>query len=130
MSAFLPEGRCGVIINILDQRVWNLTPHFISYTLSKSGLWTLTQTLALALAPDIRVNAIGPGPVLPSVRQTESQFLKQCQSTPLQQGAKPEEIALAVKFIVMASSMTGQMIALDGGQHLGWSLPPSNEIEE
>ena len=130
MSAYLPEDCCGVIINILDQRVWNLTPHFISYTLSKSGLWTLTQTLALALAPDIRVNAIGPGPVLPSVRQTESQFLEQCKNTPLRQGANPEEIALAVKFIVMASSMTGQMLALDGGQHLGWSLPSGEKIEE
>jgi len=130
MSASLPEGYHGVIINILDQRVWNLTPHFISYTLSKSGLWTLTQTLALALAPNIRVNAIGPGPVLPSIRQTESQFFDQCKNTPLQQGAKPEEIALAVRFIVMASSMTGQMIALDGGQHLGWSLPKGSEFEE
>jgi len=130
MSTSLPKGCRGAIINILDQRVWNLTPHFISYTLSKSGLWTLTQTLALALAPDIRVNAIGPGPVLPNARQTKSQFLEQCKNTPLQYGADPEEIALAVNFIVMASSMTGQMLALDGGQHLGWSLPKSNEIEE
>ena len=126
----LPSGTNGAIINILDQRVWNLTPHFISYTLSKSGLWTLTQTLALALAPRIRVNAIGPGPVLPSARQTAAQFRAQCENTPLGRGTEPEEIAAAVRFILAAPAMTGQMMALDGGQHLGWSMPPGNEVEE
>ena len=129
-AAALPGGTNGAIINILDQRVWNLTPHFISYTLSKSGLWTLTQTLALALAPRIRVNAIGPGPVLPSALQTAAQFRAQCENTPLGRGTEPEEIAAAVRFILAAPAMTGQMMALDGGQHLGWTMPPGNEVEE
>jgi NAD(P)-dependent dehydrogenase (short-subunit alcohol dehydrogenase family) len=126
----MPAGSAGAIINILDQRVWNLTPHFITYTLSKSGLWTLTQTLALALAPDIRVNAIGPGPVLASARQTAAQFRAQAANTPLGHGAEPEEISQAVRFILAARAMTGQMIALDGGQHLSWSMPSDHRVEE
>ena len=126
----LPAGAAGAIINILDQRVWNLTPHFISYTLSKSGLWTLTQTLALALAPAIRVNAIGPGPVLASARQSEAQFRAQAENTPLGHGAEPQEISDAVRFILAAPAMTGQMMALDGGQHLGWAMPSDREVEE
>ena len=117
----LPGGCAGNIVNILDQRVENLTPHFISYTLSKSGLWTLTRTLALALAPDIRVNAIGPGPVLPSPRQSQAQFDAQARSTPLGRAVAPAEIAAAVVFLLAAPSVTGQMIAVDGGQHLNWS---------
>jgi len=123
MSKRLPEDQHGVIVNILDQRVWNLTPHFVSYTVSKSGLWTLTQTLALALAPRIRVNAIGPGPVLPSKRQTQKDFDRQVAMLPLQRSSSPEEIAAAVRFILAMPTMTGQMIALDGGQHLGWAQP-------
>jgi len=127
----LPAGKQGCIVNLLDQRVWNLTPHFFSYTLSKAGLWTLTQTLALALAPNIRVNGIGPGPTLPSPRQTDEQFRRQESVLPLQRGATPEEIAAAVKFILAAPAMTGQMLALDGGQHLGWAQaaarPPVEE---
>ncbi len=118
----LPGNADGLVINLIDQRVWNLTPHFVSYTLSKAGLWTLTQTLALALAPRIRVNAIGPGPTLPSAHQTPTQFAEQCARMPLKRGASAEEIAGAVRFILDTPSMTGQMIALDGGQHLGWSL--------
>lgn len=110
----------GCVINITDERVWNLTPHFVSYTVSKSALWTLTQTLALALAPRIRVNAIGPGPTLPSPRQDEAQFARQSRATPLGRGTTPAEICDAVRFILAAPAMTGQMIALDGGQHLGW----------
>ena len=117
----LPPNRGGVIINLLDERVWNLTPHFISYTVSKSALWTLTRTLALALAPHIRVNGIGPGPALPSDRQSAEQFARQCASLPLGRGTNPEEICQAIQFLLAASSMTGQMIALDGGQHLGWA---------
>ncbi len=117
----LPPNRGGVIINLLDERVWNLTPHFISYTVSKSALWTLTRTLALALAPHIRVNGIGPGPALPSARQSAEQFARQCASLPLGRGTTPEEICQAIQFLLAASSMTGQMIALDGGQHLGWT---------
>ncbi len=116
----LPEQVAGNIVNLVDMRVWRLTPHFASYTVAKAGLWTLTQTLAMALAPGIRVNAIGPGPVLPSPRQTEEQFRKQWASTPLQRGAEPGEIAAAVGFLLDAPAMTGQMIALDGGQHLPW----------
>jgi NAD(P)-dependent dehydrogenase (short-subunit alcohol dehydrogenase family) len=119
----LPASATGVIVNLLDERVWNLTPHFVSYTLSKAGLWTLTQVMAMALAPRIRVNAIGPGPTLPSPRQSAAQFQRQGASVPLQRGATPEEIAAAVRFIVGAGAMTGQMIALDGGQHLGWAQP-------
>lgn len=126
MAAALPEGENGVIINMLDQRVWNLTPHFVSYTVSKSALWTLTQTLALALAPRIRVNAIGPGPTLPSTRQTRAQFDLQCESVPLKKGPELDEICRAAQFIITSESMTGQMIALDGGQHLGWSTPPDD----
>jgi NAD(P)-dependent dehydrogenase (short-subunit alcohol dehydrogenase family) len=119
----LPAEANGAIVNILDERVWNLTPHFVSYTLSKAGLWTLTQVMAMALAPRIRVNGIGPGPTLPSPRQSEEQFAKQQASVPLQRGATPEEIAAAVRFILSSGAMTGQMIALDGGQHLGWAQP-------
>ena len=124
MQAFaraLPEAAEGVVINMLDQRVWSLTPHFVSYTLSKAGLWALTQSMALALAPRIRVNAIGPGPALPSPRQTPEQFARQCAQVPLQRGSGPEEVARATLAILALPSLTGQMLALDGGQHLQWS---------
>jgi len=117
----LPEAAEGVIVNLLDQRVWNLTPHFTTYTLSKAGLWTLTQTLALALAPRIRVAGIGPGPTLPSARQTPEQFAAQAARTPLGRATSAAEIAGAVRFIVGSPSLTGQMVALDGGQHLEWA---------
>jgi NAD(P)-dependent dehydrogenase (short-subunit alcohol dehydrogenase family) len=117
----LPFPAEGVVINIVDQRVWSLTPHFVSYTVSKAGLWALTQTMALALSPRIRVNAIGPGPTLPSSRQTETQFARQSSSVPLGHGPDPAEIARATIAILSLPAMTGQMIALDGGQHLQWS---------
>lgn len=123
----LPETGQGAVVNILDQRVFCLTPYFTTYSLSKAGLWTLTQTLALALAPRIRVNAIGPGPTLPSRRQTMEQFERQCAAMPLGHGATPRDIAEAVRFVLSASAMTGQMIALDGGQHLGWALPRDDD---
>lgn len=123
MARMLPPEHEGVVVNMLDQRVWNLTPHFLSYTVSKAGLWTLTQTLALALAPRIRVNAIGPGPTLPNERQTEEQFRRQYESVPLRKPVGVDEICEAVRFLISAGSMTGQMIALDGGQHLAWSQP-------
>lgn len=116
----LPDGVEGNVINIIDQRVWNLTPEFFSYTISKAGLWTATRTLAQALAPRVRVNAIGPGPVLASVHQTPEEFAAECASTLLGRGPESEEIPAAVRFILSARSMTGQMIALDGGQHLLW----------
>jgi NAD(P)-dependent dehydrogenase (short-subunit alcohol dehydrogenase family) len=116
----LPPEAEGNIVNMLDQRVWKLTPYFLSYTVAKMGLWTLTRTLALALAPRIRVNGIGPGPTMPSPRQSAGQFEAQTAAVPLGHGATPEEIAAGVLFILSAPSMTGQMIALDGGEHLGW----------
>lgn len=117
----LPDGAFGNVINIIDQRVWKLTPDFFSYTISKAGLWTATRTLAQALAPRVRVNAIGPGPVLRSVHQTDADFAREAQSTLLGRGPTPEEIATAVRFILASPSLTGQMVALDGGQHLTWS---------
>ncbi len=117
----LPEGVSGNVINIIDQRVWKLTPDFFSYTISKAGLWTATRTLAQALAPRVRVNAIGPGPVLKSVHQTDAEFAREAHSTLLGRGPSPEEIAAAVRFILASPSLTGQMIALDGGQHLTWT---------
>ena len=96
----LPADASGSIVNILDQRVWNLTPHFVSYTLSKAGLWTLTQTMALALAPRIRVNGIGPGPTMRSPRQSDEQFRRQERAMPLGRGATPEEIGRAIHDIL------------------------------
>jgi len=122
-----PEGIEGNIINIIDQRVWNLTPFFTSYTVSKVALWGLTQNLALSLAPSIRVNAIGPGPTLPSIHQTEEQFKVKWSKQPLSRPVNIEEICRAVEFIIGATSMTGQMIALDCGEHLGWAPGDTNE---
>lgn len=130
MARALPADREGVVINLLDQRVWSLTPHFVSYTLSKVGLWALTQTLALALAPRIRVNGIGPGPALPSRRQTAEQFARQAASVPLARPTSAEEVARAVLAILALPSMTGQMIALDGGQHLQWAASSGTTPEE
>jgi NAD(P)-dependent dehydrogenase (short-subunit alcohol dehydrogenase family) len=118
LYASLPVDVEGNVINIIDQRVWRPTPDFFSYTISKAGLWTATQTLAQAMAPRVRVNAIGPGPVLKSVHQTPADFAAETLSTPLQRGPSLPEIATAVRFILATPSMTGQMIALDGGQHL------------
>ena len=124
MQAFahaLPAAAEGMIVNLLDQRVWSLTPHFVSYTVAKAGLWALTQAMALALAPRIRVNGIGPGPALPSLRQSQAQFDRQCAVTPLARGTSPAEVARAVVALLALPSVTGQMLALDGGQHLQWS---------
>ncbi len=118
--AQLPDNCSGNVINIIDQRVWNLTPQFTSYTLSKSGLWALTRTLAQGLAPQVRVNAIGPGPTLKSTVQNQEGFEKEWSSVLLQRKVGVNEICDAVRFILGAESMTGQMIALDSGQHLGW----------
>ena len=116
----LPATAEGAIINMLDQRVWSLTPHFMSYTVSKAGLWALTQSMALALAPRIRVNGIGPGPALPNARQTKEQFDRQVASMPLGRGTTPDEVGHAALAILCLPAMTGQMIALDGGQHMQW----------
>jgi len=120
-AAALP-GR-GLIVNIIDQRVWRLTPRHFSYTLTKAALWTATQTLAQALAPRIRVNAIGPGPTLASVHQDADDFAAETAAVPLGRGPSPEEIGDALRYLIDAPSVTGQMIAVDGGQHLAWRTP-------
>ena len=117
----LPDEADGHIINLLDQRVWNLTPHFVSYSVAKAGLWALTQSLALAMAPRVRVNGIGPGPTLPSSRQSQEQFDAYAARQPLQRAASPMEIRRAVLFILSSPSLTGQMLVLDAGQHLNWA---------
>jgi len=125
----LPDGTDGNIINVIDQRVWRLNPRFLSYTLSKSGLWTATQTLAQALAPRIRVNGIGPGPTLANERQTPEDFTTQEKAVPLGRGPDIAEFHRAVRFILETPSMTGQMLALDGGQHLAWETPDATVKE-
>ena len=126
----LPAGSEGVVVNMIDMRVWSLTPHFVSYTVSKAGLWALTQSLALALAPRIRVVAIGPGPALPNARQSQAQFDRQAASTPLRRGTSPEEVAQAALALIALPSVTGQMLALDGGQHLQWAPSAGPELDE
>lgn len=116
----LPDGEKGLIVNIVDARVWNLTPDYFTYTLSKAGLWAATQTLARALAPNIRVNAIGPGPTLQNVHQDEAGFEADKAATLTGEGSSPAEIVNALRYLVSASSVTGQMIASDGGEHLMW----------
>lgn len=125
----LPDGAGGNVVNIVDQRVMNLRGDFTSYTLSKYGLWGLTQMLARALAPDVRVNAIGPGPTLPSPRQTDDQFAAQWRATPLGRPVDPRDICRALRFILDAPAFTGQIIALDSGQHMGaaWDNAPAPE---
>jgi len=130
-AAALPAPAQGVVINLIDQRVWSITPHFVTYTVSKAALWALTQSMALALAPRIRVNAIGPGPALPSPRQSQAQFDRQAASVPLGHGTSAAEVGQAALMILALPAMTGQMIALDGGQHLQWAssqgAPPQEE---
>ena len=122
-AAQLPEGQEGLIVNLLDQRVWRLNPHFFSYTLTKSALWTATQTMAQAFAPRIRVNGVGPGPTLANHMQRAEDFRREAESIPLQRAITPDEIVAAVLFLLEARSVTGQMIAVDGGQHLAWKTP-------
>ena len=117
----LPKSVSGNIINIIDQRVWNLTPYFTSYTISKTGLWTLTKTLAMVLSPKIRVNAVGPGPTFPSKYQTKKGFDRQVQSTILKKRIKTQEICNAIDLLLSNQTITGQMIATDSGQHLRWN---------
>jgi NAD(P)-dependent dehydrogenase (short-subunit alcohol dehydrogenase family) len=119
----LPAGRDGLIVNILDQRVLNPQPHFFSYSLSKSALWDATRMLAQALAPRIRVNAIGPGPTLASIHQDAADFEAEIQDTLLKRAASPGEIAAALRYLIDAPSVTGQMIAVDAGQHLAGGKP-------
>ncbi len=113
----------GLVVNMIDQRVRKLTPEFMSYTIAKMGLWTLTQTSAQALAPRVRVNAIGPGPTLKGVRQSEEHFQRQRGVTILQRGANPDDVTAALGYFLDAPSVTGQLICVDGGQHLAWQTP-------
>jgi NAD(P)-dependent dehydrogenase (short-subunit alcohol dehydrogenase family) len=113
----------GLIINMIDQRVRKLTPEFMTYTLAKMGLWALTQTSARALAPAIRVNAIGPGPTLVAAQQPEAQFARQRANTVLQRGSNTDDITGALGYFLDAPGVTGQLLCTDGGQHLGWETP-------
>lgn len=119
----------GLVMNMIDQRVRKLTPEFMSYTLSKAALWTLTQTAAQALAPHIRVNAIGPGPTLPGPRQTSEDFATQRGATVLGRGVFPEDIMAALGYFLDAKGVTGQLLCVDGGQHLGWQTPDVLGVE-
>jgi NAD(P)-dependent dehydrogenase (short-subunit alcohol dehydrogenase family) len=116
----LPEGTAGNIVNIIDERVVQLSPGYLSYTLSKSVLWTATRTLAQSLAPRIRVNSIGPGPTLKPAGKNDADFKAAVARLPLERGANPDDIADGILYILGAASMTGQMLALDGGEHLEW----------
>ncbi|RZJ02959.1 MAG: SDR family oxidoreductase [Brevundimonas sp.] len=120
-AAQAPDG--SAVVNLLDQRVLKPDPRFFSYALSRNGLWWATQTLAQALAPRIRVNGVGPGPTLPSVHQTQAEFDAEAAAVPLQRPGSPEAVAAAVRWLVDAELVTGQMIAVDGGQHLAWRTP-------
>jgi NAD(P)-dependent dehydrogenase (short-subunit alcohol dehydrogenase family) len=119
----LPEGAKGNIINIVDQRVLKPTPQFLSYSLSKAGLYWLTTTLAQGMGPRIRVNAVGPGPTLKNPRQSDADFNRQRDTTILKHGAEPADICAAVRYLLEAEAVTGQMLAVDGGQHLIWQTP-------
>jgi len=113
----------GLIVNMIDQRVRKLTPEFMSYTIAKMGLWTLTRTAAQALAPAIRVNAIGPGPTLQGQRQSAAHFAAQRANTVSGRGVNPEDITAALGYFLDAPAVTGQLLCVDGGQHLGWQTP-------
>jgi NAD(P)-dependent dehydrogenase (short-subunit alcohol dehydrogenase family) len=126
----LPEGEEGLIVSIIDQRVWKPTPHYFSYTLSKSALWTATQTMAQALAPRIRVNAIGPGPTLASTRQQPGDLEAQIDGLILGRGPQLSEFGATIRYLWEARSVTGQMIAIDGGQHLAWQTPDVTGMAE
>lgn len=119
----------GLVVNMIDQRVWKPTPEFMTYSLAKAALWALTRTAAQALAPQIRVNAIGPGPTLQGGRQSASHFARQRSATLLERGANPADVVAALGFFLNSPSVTGQMIATDGGQHLAWQTPDVLGVE-
>jgi NAD(P)-dependent dehydrogenase (short-subunit alcohol dehydrogenase family) len=122
-SKLVPKNVGANIINIIDQRVFKLTPFFLSYTLSKVGLYTLTKTSAMSLAPNIRVNGIAPGPTIKNRRQSIKHFKKQYLSTLLKKRVNTKEICSAIKFLIINKSITGQVIAIDSGQNLNWKTP-------
>lgn len=119
----------GLVVNMIDQRVHKLTPEFMSYTIAKMGLWALTRTAAQALAPHVRVNAIGPGPTLQGARQTAAHFARQRAATILKRGADTKGICDALRYFLEARAVTGQLICVDGGQHLGWETPDVLGVE-
>jgi NAD(P)-dependent dehydrogenase (short-subunit alcohol dehydrogenase family) len=125
----LPAGAGGAIVNLLDQRVGNPTPNFLSYTISRLGLWGATQALARELAPRVRVNAIGPGPTLPAPGTDEARFRAIAAATPLRRGPTPEELGEALLFVLRMPAMTGQLLTVDGGQQLGWLTPGAPDFE-
>jgi NAD(P)-dependent dehydrogenase (short-subunit alcohol dehydrogenase family) len=127
-AAQAPDG--ASIVNLVDQRVFKLTPHFLSYTLTKSALAAATHTLAQALAPKIRVNGIAPGPTLPSSRQDPAEFARQAARLPLGHGPTPDDISQAVLFLASARSTTGVIVSVDGGQHIAWQTPDTEGIKE
>jgi NAD(P)-dependent dehydrogenase (short-subunit alcohol dehydrogenase family) len=129
-AAQAPLGANASIVNVLDQRVLKPTPLFFSYALSKNGLFAATTMLAQALAPKLRVNAVAPGPTLPSSRQSAEAFAKQAAALPLGRGPTPEQVAEAVLYLAGADTVTGQTIAVDGGQHLAWQTPDAAGIQE
>lgn len=128
--AQLPDDVPGLIVNMIDQRVWALNPRFYSYTLSKSALWTATQTMAQTFAPRVRVNGIGPGPTVKSERQTVEDFQAQIDGLIMKAGPGLDEFGRTIRFLFDTPSITGQMIALDGGQHLAWETPDVAESAE
>lgn len=119
----------GLIVNMIDQRILKLTPEFSTYTIAKMGLWALTRTAAQGLAPHVRVNAIGPGPTLRGGRQSDDHFARQRTATVLQRGSNPADITAALGFFLESPAVTGQFIAVDGGQHLGWKTPDVLGVE-
>lgn len=138
LAAQIPEpGQCdngetlahGLVVNMVDQRVRKLTPEFMTYTLAKMGLWAFTRTAAQALAPRVRVNAIGPGPTLQGHRQSDSHFQRQRETTVLNRGANAEDIVAALAYFLDAPAVTGQLLCVDGGQHLGWQTPDVLGVE-
>jgi NAD(P)-dependent dehydrogenase (short-subunit alcohol dehydrogenase family) len=131
-EAFAAQAKRGAnasVVNILDQRVFKLTPHFVSYTLAKSALHSATRMLAQALAPNVRVNAVAPGPTIASARQHADDFAKQAAAVPLGHGPSAEEIADAVIYLARARSVTGATLVVDGGQHLAWRTPDTDGTE-
>ncbi|MEO0329534.1 MAG: SDR family oxidoreductase [Pseudomonadota bacterium] len=125
-----PELESGLVVNMIDQRVLRLNPSFYSYTLSKTALWTATRTLAQTYAPKLRVNAIGPGPTLQNARQSENDFQRQIDGLLLKRGPELDEFGRTIRFLYETKSITGQMLALDGGQHLAWETPDIAGIPE
>jgi NAD(P)-dependent dehydrogenase (short-subunit alcohol dehydrogenase family) len=119
----------GLVINMLDQRIHKLTPEFMSYTIAKMGLWAMTRTTAQALAPRVRVNGIGPGPTLQGHRQSKDHFDRQRAATILKRGANPSDITAALGYFLDAPAVTGQVLAVDGGQHLAWETPDVLGVE-